>query len=169
MARNSYDFSLFETHYDNTVRAVEPEVETRPRKKVVAFPKERRKLNAKPKRRPMGILMTVVSFAIFMGLCAGMVLSQQQLAELTDQVNIAAEELTQKESIEVQLKMEAARRMSGAEVETYARDNLGMNKLQNSQITYLSVGTEDAGVVLQNPKEESALDWLINRVKELFS
>lgn len=167
----AYDFSLFETHYDNTVPAREPQRAPKraPRRAVVAFPKEAEKPQPRRKRHPLRALFTAMSFAVLLSLCVAMVYSQQQLAELTDRINTASEQLTEEQSVEVQLKMEAARKMNGAQVESYAQNTLGMTKMLNSQITYLSVDTGDRGTVVQDPSGGSPIDRLLHRIERLFS
>ena len=62
----AYDFSLFESHYDNTAPARAPKRE-QPRKapNIVELPQKELEKNAKPKRHPLRAMMAVLSFSVF--------------------------------------------------------------------------------------------------------
>lgn len=173
MARGSeaYDFSLFETHTGNAVRVEAPQRAPRPERErfVVQFPKEAEMPKPKRRRHPIRALVSAVCFTAFISICVAMVYSQLQLAELTDQLNTAAQTLEEAESMEVQLNMEAARKMGGAQVEEYAQQELGMSKVMNAQVTYLNVARQDGGTVVRDVESATGLDWVLMKLESLFS
>lgn len=164
----AYDFSLFETRYDNTAPARELE---RPERasNVIELPKAEPQKNTKPKLHPLRKLAAVVSFAVFAAIAVAMVYSQEQLAMLTEQINVATETLAECESLEVQLNMQAAQKMNGAQVEAYAASELGMSKISSGQVTYVNVAQQDKGEVLQNADGGSVLDKLFSKLHAWLS
>lgn len=166
----AYDFSLFEPRYDNTVPARSPRREQPERApNVVELPKKELEKNARPKRHPVRAMMAVLSFTAFVAIAVAMVYSQEQLAMLTEQINAASQTLEESESLEVQLNMQAAQKMSGAQVEAYAENQLGMNKISSGQVTYVNVAQEDRGAVLQGTEGGSLLDRILSEIRSLFA
>lgn len=106
---------------------------------------------------------------VVMGAIGAVVFSQVQLTELTDKVNTASASLTEQKSIAVQLEMQAAARMNTDEVETYARERLGMEKVTEGQTTYINLAQDDAGVVLQENEQPGVLKELWNTIRSMFS
>ncbi len=168
----AYDFSLFESHYGNTAPQRAPrrgQPEKAPRENVVELPKKELEKNARPKRHPIRAMAAVTGFAIFLTIAVAMVYSQQQLAVLTDEVNRASQSLEQKQSLEVQLNMQAAQKMNGAQVEEYASGKLGMGKAAGGQVSYVNVAQEDQGTVLQSTEGGSVLDQILSAIRSLFA
>lgn len=166
----AYDFALFESHYDNTAPARAPRRE-QPVKapNVVELPKKQVKTAPRPKRHPFKAMVAVMSFAAFLFLAVAMVYSQEQLAVLTEQINTASQTLAESQSLEVQLNMRAAQKMNGAQVEDYAVNQLGMNKVDNQQVTYVNVAQQDKGAVVQDLDGGSLLDKFLSKLRELFA
>ncbi len=166
----AYDFSLFESHYDNTAPARAPKRE-QPRKapNIVELPQKELEKNAKPKRHPLRAMMAVLSFSVFVIIAVAMVYSQEQLAMLTEQINAANEDLAESQSLEVQLNMRAAQKMNGSEVEKYAADELGMSKVSSRQISYVNVAQQDKGQVMQTVQEGSLIDKLFSTIRCWFA
>lgn len=164
----AYDFSLFEPHYDNTVPAPRRE---KPEKapNVVELPKKELEKNARPERHPVRALMAVLGFSLALALAAAMVYSQEQLAMLTEQINTASQTLKESESLEVQLNMQAAQKMNSSQVENYAAGQLGMNKINSGQVTYVNVAQQDKGTVLQGADGGSFLDKFLAQIRTLFA
>lgn len=168
----AYDFSLFEDHTAAAAPARLPrrdQPESAPRENVVELPRRELEKNAKPRRHPIRAMASVTCFIVFLAIAVAMVYSQQQLAVLTEQINAASQSLEQKESLEVQLSMQAAQKMSGTQVENYAAGKLGMGKATSSQVTYVNVAQKDQGMVIQSTEGGSWLDKLLSTVRSLFA
>lgn len=167
----AYDFSLFESHYDNTVPAVEPRRERQTKKapNIVELPKKELEKNAKRKRHPFRAAMMVLSFSAFIAIAVAMVYSQEQLAMLTEKINAATQELAESESLEVQLNMRASQKMNDAEVEKYVTSELGMSKITSRQISYVNVAQQDRGTVMQKIDGGSPLDKLLSAIRSWFA
>ena len=91
--------------------------------------------------------------------------SEVQLTELAEEINMASKSLEEAKSREIQLSMQAAQKMTDAEVEEYAVQQLGMSKLSNAQVTYLHVAGQDQGKVVQDVAGGSWLDQFLSTVR----
>ncbi len=99
--------------------------------------------------------MLISSVAVFILLLA-MVQGQVKISELTSSINSAENSLNQLQGSQVQLEMQAAGTMEATEIEAYVRDNLSMEKVNQSQITYINIASDNNGVVYE---EEEATWW----------
>lgn len=165
----AYDFSFFEEHLDNTMPALDPRVQEQPRHNVVELPEQPRQPQRRPQRQPKpkhGLLRRAAAalcFAVVFATGISAVQSEVQLTELTEEINKTQNMLAEAESLEIQLSMQAAQRMTDAQVEEYAAQ-LGMSKMTGSQVTYLHVAQQDKGTVVQDIDGASALEKLWNRI-----
>jgi len=165
----AYDFSYFEDKnaviddYAYQQPAEQPpQIEEQPQGNVVELPQRQpsRQQDQKRKLRQnfLQIAKRMIAIALVSGVGMAAVQSEVQLTELNEQVNDTRSELEQAESLEIQLTMQAAQRMSDAEVEAYAVEQLGMGKLTGSQVVYLHVDQQDRGTVVQDIEGGSWLD-----------
>lgn len=168
MYSHAYDFNRFQEH--TAAPAHSPERERQPGKKqnVVELPQRELKRNARPKRNPFRLAVAAVLFAGIMATVMTVIYSQVQLTELTEEINQTSQALAEAESLEIQLNMAAAQKMTGAQVEEYAA-SLGMEKVSGSQVTYINVAQEDQGTVVQQVEEPSLLGRLWNTVRSWFA
>lgn len=97
--------------------------------------------------KPMKTMATLVAVVIGFVMVAGVVAGQVQLTELTQEIETAQTQLEQLQSVQIQLEMEAAGSANSTEIEEYAKSVLGMAKISNDQVTYISLAGEDQGVV----------------------
>lgn len=97
---------------------------------------------------PFRSVMSVVSVALVFALLTFYIYGQVQLTELTENINMAKSELSQLESVEVQLQMKAMADINVSEIETYARHELQMELANQNQITYISLNNHDVGQVI---------------------
>lgn len=182
----AYDLSYFEdrdtaqghggavygTEGSHAYQPVElPQAEPEP--KVVELPEREPEGEPRQRHRPKRNLMRVAAAWLCFGLIFSAVMtavySEVQLTELTERINEAKKDLEEAESLEVQLTMQAAQKMSDAEVERYATEQLGMGKVTGSQVVYLHVAQQDRGTVVQEVGEGSWLDRAIAAVREWFA
>lgn len=177
----AYDLSYFEDRnaviddysYSRYGGAEQPQVEQEPKRNLVELPQRRPHHEPEQQRRPKRSLLkmaaaSVCFLAIFAASIAA-VYSEVQLTELTEQINQATSDLEEAKSLEVQLTMQAAQRMSDAEVEQYAIEQLGMGKLSGSQVVYLHMAQQDKGTVVQETGEGSWLDKLLSELRGWFA
>ncbi len=148
-----------------------PQAEPEP--KIVELPKQEPEGEPEQRRRPKRNLMRMAAAWLCFGLIFSAVMtavySEVQLTELTEKINEAKKDLEEAKSLEVQLTMQAAQKMSDAEVERYATEQLGMGKVTGSQVVYLHVAQQDRGTVVQELGEGSWLDRAIAAVRGWFA
>lgn len=172
----AYDFSYFEE------RSTAPELEPRiveeqvggaveapqPQGEVVELPEQpesRPERQAKPRHGLLKKAVGTLCFLALFGIGMVAVYSEVQLTELTDQIILAQRELGEAQSLEVQLNMQAAQRMTDAQVEAYAEQQLGMGKARGSQVIYMHVAQQDKGTVVQDLEEGSAIDRFFAQIR----
>lgn len=97
---------------------------------------------------PLKVASLILCITVVFSLVAYSVYGQVQLTELTEKINVATTNLSQLESVEVQLQMKATSDMNVSEMEEYARTELGMEKINKNQVTYVNLASEDKGAVL---------------------
>lgn len=170
MANLAYDFSLFEERNTNTAPEMEPQIEERPRRggNVVDLP-EQPEHQPEPEKRPRRSALKVIAgslcFALLFGTGITAVYSEVQLTELSDEIKTKEAELGEAQSLEVQLSMQAAQKMTDAQVESYAVQQLGMGKVAGSQVVYMHVAQQDKGKVVQEIEGGSWLDKLWREIR----
>lgn len=177
----AYDLSYFEDKnaviddysYGYYSAAEQPEIEQEPKEKVVELPRRRPhhepEQQRRPKRSPLKMAAASLCFLLIFAASITAVYSEVQLTELTEKINKATSDLEEAQSLQVQLTMQAAQRMSDAEIEQYAVEQLGMGKLSASQVVYLHVAQQDKGTVVQETGGGSWLDRLLSELRGLFA
>lgn len=117
---------------DNLIRLTEKELRHARRKNI----------------NPLKVAALMVCTAVIFSLVAYSVYGQVQLTELTESINETTTQLSQLQSVEVQLQMQATSNMNVPELEEYAKNDLGMEKINSEQITYVNLATADKGTVI---------------------
>lgn len=171
----AYDFSYFEDR--NAViddyAYQQPQIEEQPRENVVELPQQQPEHQPDQGRKPRHNFLRAVKNLIVIALVSGVamtaVFSEVQLTELNEQISNTRNALAEAESLEIQLTMQATQRMSDAEVEAYAVEQLGMGKLSGSQVVYLHVAQQDRGTVVQDIEDGSWLDQVFAEVRSWFA
>lgn len=124
MQQAAYDLSTFENR------------EERPRLQVAR--------GAKPKRKfDFSGLKIVATVAVIFSLAWGVLYSRAQITELTTQISAAERDLSDAKSEYDYLNLQLESKTDLASVETYAVTQLGLTKMDASQITYLTMENED--------------------------
>lgn len=111
--------------------------------------------------------LTAVLFVVL--IIGAVVFGQVQLTELTEQIHAAEQALSEEKSLSVQLDMQANSNMNTDQIAEYARDQLGMEKITDSQTTYISLSQGDNGTVLQNNDGAGFLSAIWNAILSVFS
>jgi len=169
----AYDFSLFEERQDNTVPTEVPQRRERsepaPKKNISYLPKEQLEKNrkAKPRIHPLKAIATALCFTVIFGTVLSLIYSQVQLTELTDELATQTKELEAAQALEVQLSMASTEQLKSSEVEKYARDQLGMDRVTRGQVIYLNLATTDKAEVLEETKQDF-LGELVETVQSWF-
>lgn len=162
----AYDFSLFEER--NAAVVLQPQIEEQPQRRsaVVELPEQEPERRPQRRTRPSPLRMVVATLCFMVVFATGIiaVYSDVQLTELNDHIGKTRNALEEAESLEVQLTMQAAQRMTDAQIEEYAVRELGMGKMTGSQVVYLHVAQEDKGTVVQDIDGGSWLDQLFAQI-----
>lgn len=173
MANPAYDFSLFEERDANTAPVLDPRVEEQPRRgNVVDLPEQpehQPEPGKRPRPSPLKLAAGALCFALLFGTGITAVYNEVQLTELSEKISEVQSSLEKAQSLEVQLNMQAAQRMTDAQVESYAVQQLGMGKLAGSQVVYMHVAQQDKGTVVQQIEEGSWLDKLWGKISSWLS
>lgn len=132
----AYDFSLFESREE---RRQEAEVKKSADTELRVVKKARAAA-----RVSVGTVIRVVmvSTIIVASLCCIM-LNNVKLTELNDKISRAQTQLSNARSENVALNMQLESRMSFQNIEDEAVNRLGLQKVQNYQITYISMNSGD--------------------------
>ncbi|MGN1114413.1 MAG: cell division protein FtsL [Oscillospiraceae bacterium] len=149
MARNinlAYDYSK----YDNELQETERKI------------KQKQNRALKPKKyqtiKYMGVALAVL--ALFCSIIYGKV----EMTELYEQQTAMEQQLTQLTSENVSLESELATKTGLKNVEKYAEDELGLKKLDKSQIEYVEVPKDTVAEVVKDDKESTFV-----KIKNWFS
>jgi len=78
-------------------------------------------------------------------------------------------ELEEINTLNAQLKFAAEKSVNLSEIEKYATENLGMQKLQNYQIEYINLEKEDLVTNQQNIENENVILKTISSIIEFFN
>lgn len=109
------------------------------------------------------VASTIIVSTLVFSLLAIMIQGQVKMTELAYGITEAEKQLSELEGTEVQLQMQAAGTMDEDEIESYATGTLGMEKVNQSQITYINISGENQGTVY---KEEN--NSLFENILEFF-
>lgn len=99
-------------------------------------------------------LISFVAAVLMMGL----ILCNSTLNELTAEIGSLKSDLAEAESENTRLGLEIERGTNLSDVEEYAKNQLGMSKLDRSQTQYISLGDSDKVVVKEDDQKNGLLD-----------
>ena len=94
----------------------------------------------------------------------GLILCNSTLNELTAEIGSLKSDLAEAESENTRLGLEIERGTNLSDVEEYAKNQLGMSKLDRSQTQYISLDDSDKVVV----KEDDQKNGLLDKIFALF-
>ena len=134
-------------------------------------PKEERSSSPKRRRKPQyrlrqdlpRVLTMLLVMTVAIGIFGYMLYSRVQIAELSDQISTAKSELSQAQSEYDYLNMQVQSKTSLANVEEYARNVLGMKKLDNYQVEYITI-QDQTPVEVDSEQDDSLIDSLLKYV-----
>ena len=133
----AYDLSLFE------------EVERQPKIEEVKLPKKQKVLNMSP-------LKMLTLGAVMVAMVGALLYSNVMLAEITADVNAAANSLEDLQNEYTRLEMELNRKMSISAIEEYATETLNMSKIEQYQVEMISINNSDEVIVTAAVEDEGA-------------
>ena len=157
----AYDLSLFEPRRQ--------EQELPQKNNIIELPSKKLEENRRHKLHPLRAFSTFCVMAVIVAIVGTMVYSQVQLTELTEELNVATKQLEESQSVYTQLKMKSDSQLSLETVENYAKDELGMKKISQSQVECISLSEGDKGQVLQQCSAENWFTDFWNCIQNLLS
>lgn len=132
----AYDLSLFDTDEDYERRRREREKQREEREKI--------KLSQKKSIGRNGSVVAVLAASVFVLAVAFSVLySKLQISEYTTMISETKNEIEQMERDNIRLRSELDSMYTLDNVEQVASEELGLSKTQSSQITYITLNTEE--------------------------
>ncbi len=175
----AYDFSLFEgkpvedkytVHKKNKELAVgtgtvkaENDLQTHSKTHVYRIKKRN------SKSRTFRVVVSCFLLVVALGATASIIFNQVRLTELTEEIDTAAQQLEESQSVYTQLQMRANANLSLATVESYAKENLGMRKIDQSQLVFVELSKGDKGEVVQDNSGNNFFTNLWNTIKNFLS
>lgn len=134
----AYDFEMF----------MPKTAETSKRDNIVVMPKtaERSKKRTRAAAKSLSAPVTLIMAAVFIlaGLCGNIAL-RLKINEVNSEINDVKAAITELESEKTSLEVEMQRRISYANLELEATQ-LGMRKMEKSNVTYIRVNDKDKAV-----------------------
>jgi len=133
-----------EYQYSTSPRKLEPEYRSQKRKQklrvVEDLPRQEVKVSKEQKRKRIQLTITVI--AIF-GLLLTISYRNSQINEKFNEMQSLKKELSSLQKENEQLKVNIANGLNLANIEKLAKEKLGMQKLTNKQIVYVSLPKKD--------------------------
>ncbi len=159
---SNFDDSIQRQSQIDEVIAPRPQIVKKQKKSKAQLKREARAANAKAFR--------VVSITCFLLLAFGiLIMGRAQLTEKSDQLAKLEKQLSIAQSENTRLNMELDSRVSLDNVETYARDILGMAKQEKYQIEYVDLSIGNKLVLSENQKDKGFFQTLSEKVSEFLA
>ncbi|MBP3703918.1 MAG: hypothetical protein J6I98_00160 [Clostridia bacterium] len=169
---SAYDFEAFERPMRSSAVEAEAPVRTAQKRRKNNVVRLNERDLRRSHRRNANALRAVVSLCcvmVVLGTIGAVIFGQVQLTELTAKINSVNTQLAEQKGLSVQLEMQAAALMNTDEIETYARERLGMEKVTEGQTTYINLAQSDTGTVLQDNEQPGVLKEIWNSICSIFS
>jgi cell division protein FtsL len=130
----------------------------------------KKKRSANKRRRYAANIRIVAAAIVVMLLFCAMIIGKVQLSELYSENTQLESELTQLQSENVSLESELAQKTGLTKVEEYAENQLGLQKLDKSQIEYVGVEEETTAEIV-SPDDDNLFvkikDWFYGALEYL--
>jgi cell division protein FtsL len=117
---------------------------------------------------PLRAVLSVVSIFVGLVLVSSVIYGQVKLTELTSEIDSATYNLNQLKSVQVQLQMKSDSLMTADEVQKYASENLGMEKINSNQITYVSMDETDNGQVYDPEAGKNIFEKIYDKLMSMI-
>lgn len=128
-----------------------------------------RAARARKRRSQFGrIALGVVLGAAVVFIVVSIILGQVQLTELNQEIADAKATLAEQQSVYTQLEMKVDSSISTTVVEDYAKNNLNMNKANNSQKEFVNLSTEDKAEVTLSA-DKNIFETIAEAISSLWS
>ena len=147
-AERVYNFERF------SPREVVAEVKEEPKAEkvtnIIELPGQLLRQSRRKRVKPLRAVATAVGVLMICGVLGTVIHGQVQLTELNEEILEATAQLSEEQSVELQLQYAADQNMSTAQLEEYASEQLGMQKINPGQITYIGLADGNTGTVVRD-------------------
>lgn len=148
-AERVYNFERF------SPREVAAEVKEEPKAEekvtnIIELPGQLLRQSRRKRVKPLRAVATAVGVLLVCGVLGTVIHGQVQLTELNEEILEATAQLSEAQSVELQLQYAADQNMSTAQLEEYASEQLGMQKINPGQITYIGLADGNTGTVVRD-------------------
>ena len=147
-AERVYNFERF------SPREVVAEVKEEPKAEkvtnIIELPGQLLRQSRRKRVKPLRAVATAVGVLMICGVLGTVIHGQVQLTELNEEILEATAQLSEAQSVELQLQYAADQNMSTAQLEEYASEQLGMQKINPGQITYIGLADGNTGTVVRD-------------------
>lgn len=163
----AYDFSMFEERANRQLRE-EPAAAAK--NNMLTMPEDSSQKQAKVRlhKHPVRAAACYAGLAMMLVVLSTFVYGQVQLSELAVEISNANSTLSEQQSLYTQLRMQNDARQSLTTIETEAKQKLGMQKIDSSQMETVEMNSSDKAQVLQKTSG-GFLTQLWNRICDLLS
>ena len=172
----AYDLSLFdeEAAYSTAVpkrreqKVHKKQTKAKKTSKVVSLPNEELNKIRRRKHNPFKLAVGTIGGAVVTLVIGFIIVGQVQIMELNQEIINAKALLEDCQSVYTQNQMKLEAQLTGAEIEKYAEDVLGMTKVSNAQKEFVTLsGGDKAEVSAQG--NQNLFSQFINSVNNLWS
>lgn len=114
----------------------------------------KKKKNRKPVMKPLEIIAWVILISTALALMSSYIFGRVEISRLYNERAQLESKLAVIENENISMQSEIAEKMNVNKVEDYAKNTLGLQKLDKSQIQYIEVETPSVAEVKENNNED---------------
>ena len=143
-------------HYDgNAAREIRKQNFEQKQESLRLTQKEIRKAKIRNLKISKVFIMSICSVSVFV-LMALIFKGQVDITELSHEISLNNQKLTEIRNTQLELEIQLIGTTEASEIENYVKNNLGMEKINEAQTTYINISGEDKGLVY----EEAEKTWI---------
>lgn len=168
----AYDFSLFETNKNNieNIENIEKKAEENEQSKILEVMSEEDLMKLeRRKHNPLAIIIFLLCSVIIFTVAATLVKSEAMISELNSQITSAENELQEQENAYSQYQMQVESIYSLRVIEDYAKNELGMVKIENNRKEFISLSEGDKAEIIQSSEDKNILQKIADAIAGLWS
>lgn len=114
-------------------------------------------------------LFDIILIVLTIGLMMGLVVSSVQLNDVTREIRICKRDIEELKSDEKKLEVDMEKKLNLRNIEEAAKNDLGLSKIEKSQIHYVSIVSDDKIQLANKEKDESAVGNALSSLVKSFN
>lgn len=111
----------------------------------------------------------IALIVLAIGLMLGLVVSSVQLNDVTREIRVCKREIEELKSDEKKLEVDMEKKLNLRNIEDAAKNELGLSKIEKSQIHYVSIVSDDKIQLANKEKDESAVGNALSSLVKSFN